>query len=138
MTMDAGINISWAPDELGSIEHGMEHHRREQDEFVRRIDAATAAIEVVLDELESRGHTFLSPTDPTFVQHAQRGTTGVMPHVEVALACTPRLGKDALKSLTQRLSTLISEVPAAPHEPRPRPAVVAPPPRVPKRWWKFW
>lgn len=138
MTMDAGISISWAPDENGSIEHGMERHRREEDEFRRRIDAATPAIEVVLDELESGGHTFVPPTDATFEQHAQRSSTGVMPQVEVALACTPRLGKDALKSLTQRVSTLISEVPEAPPTPRRLPPVVVTPPRAPKRWWKFW
>ncbi len=138
VTMDAGISISWAPDENGSIEHGMERHRREEEEFRKRIDAATPAIEVVLDELESSGHTFVPPTDATFEQNAQRGSTGVMPQVEVALACTPRLGKDALKSLTQRITTLISEVPEAPKEPRRRPPVVVTPPRVPKRWWKFW
>lgn len=138
VTMDAGISISWAPDENGSIEHGTQRHRREEGAFRQRIDAATPAIEVVLDELESSGHTFLSPTDATFEQHAQRSSTGVMPQVEVALACTPRLGKDALKALTQRISTLISEVQEAPQEPQPSPPVVAPPPRVQKRWWKFW
>lgn len=138
VAMDSGIRIEWAPDENGSIEHGMERHRREEDEFRRRIDAATAAIEVVLDELEGGGHIFVPPTDATFEQHAQRGAAGGMPIIEVALACTPRLGKDALKALTQRISTLISEVPEAPQEPQRRPPVVAPPPRVQKRWWKFW
>ena len=136
--MDAGINIEWAPDKNGSIEHGMETHRREEDGFRHRIDAATPAIEVVLDELESSGHTFLPPTDATFQQRAQRGSAGGMPIIEVALACTPRLPKDALNSLTQRISTLISEVPDAPPEPRRRPPVVVPAPRVQKRWWKFW
>ena len=137
MTMDAGISIDWAPDENGSIEHGMETHRREEDGFRQRIDTATPAIEVVLDELESSGHTFLPPTDPTFHQHAQRHSAGGMPIIEVALACTPPLGKDALKALTQRLATLISEVPDAP-EPPPSPPEPVVEKAAPAPWWKVW
>lgn len=137
VTMDAGISISWAPDENGSIEHGMERHRSEEARFRERIDAATPAIEVVLDELESGGHTFLSPTDPTFEQHAQRSTTGVMPLVEVALACTPQLDDVALKALTQRVSTLISTSPEPP-PPETEPEVVPEETLPSKPWWKRW
>lgn len=137
VAMDAGISISWAPDENGSIEHGMRHHQREEDEFRARIDAATPAIEVVLDELESSGRAFLSPGDGDFHQQAQRASTG-MPIIEVALACSPPLDDVALKALVDRVAQLITAAaPAEPDPPRPTPDVTVRQP-APKPWWRFW
>lgn len=106
IVMDSGMNIEWAPDEDGSIDHGMDHHRREEAGFLERIDAATPAIEVVLDELESRGHTFLSPSDENFEAFEQRAEVG-SPIVEVALACTPALDEPVLLALVTRVARLI-------------------------------
>lgn len=105
--MDSGMSIEWAPDESGSIEHGMRHHLDEERGFLAAIDAATPAIEVVLDELESRGHTFLAPEDPRFPSKAQRAETG-LPIVELSLACTPPLEAKSLVNLVERISRLIT------------------------------
>lgn len=108
VVMDSGMSIEWAPDEDGSIEHGMQHHRDEERGFLASIDVATPAIEVVFDELESRGHTFLSPADTHFASKAQRAEVG-MPIVEVLLACTPPLDAKALTRLVERVAGLINQ-----------------------------
>lgn len=136
VTLDAGINISWAPDPDGSYEHGMQHHRREEEEFRRRIDRATPAIEVRFDALESEGRTFLVPTDPAFHQRAQRGTSAGLPALELEVACTPALSDDALAALTAEVAKLVLE-----NEPDERPAPPPTPPHVapaPRPWWRFW
>lgn len=108
VVMDSGMNIEWAPDEDGSIDHGMDFHRREESEFLARIDAATPAIEVVLDELESRGHTFRSPADDDFESFEQRAELG-MPIVELSLACTPPLEEPVLLALVTRIAQLLAQ-----------------------------
>jgi len=105
--MDSGMNIEWAPDEDGSIDHGMDYHRREEAEFLSRIDAATPAIEVALDELESRGHAFLSSTDENFESFEQRAEVG-MPIIEVGLACTPPLETGVLTGFVEQVARLIN------------------------------
>lgn len=102
------MNIEWAPDEGGSIDHGMDFHRQEEAGFLARIDAATPAIEVVLDELESRGHTFLAPSDENFESFEQRAEFG-SPIVEVSLACTPPLDEPSLLALVTRVAQLINQ-----------------------------
>lgn len=104
------MNIEWAPDEDGSIDHGMEYHRQEEAAFLALIDAATPAIEVVLDELETRGHTCLAPSDKSFEALAQRAEVG-SPIIQLALACTPALDEPALLALVTRVAGLINREP---------------------------
>lgn len=104
ITMDSGMNIEWESD---SFDAGMRHHQEEERGFLARIDAVTPAIEVVLDELETRGHSFLAPADRNFSSNAQCGETG-MPIVGLSLACTPRLEERALTTLVERIATLIN------------------------------
>lgn len=104
VSLDAGISISWAPDPDGSIEHGMRHHREEEEQFLSSIDAATSAIEVLFDELESGGCTFKPPGE---FGEAQRASTG-MPIVQVSVWCEPRLSDDELRTLVERVANLIN------------------------------
>lgn len=105
--MDSGMSTEWAPDKNGSIDYGMQHHQQEELAFLASIDSATPAIEVALDELESRGHTFLSPADARFASKAQRAEVG-MPIVEVLLACTPALEPKVLTGFVERVARLIN------------------------------
>jgi hypothetical protein len=106
VSLDTGMSIEWAPDKDGSIEYGMEVHRREEAEFLSRIDAATPAIEVLVDELESSGHSFTPPTNAAFAQQAQHGEHG-SPIVTVSIACTPQLSRKALANLVERVARLL-------------------------------
>ncbi|MFT3712479.1 MAG: hypothetical protein QM817_32940 [Archangium sp.] len=99
--MDAGISISWEPDPDGSIEHGMQHHRDEEAQFLSLIDAATPAIEVLFDELESAGRKFKTSGAE------QRESTG-MPIVELTVRCEPPFKQHELKALVERIARLIN------------------------------
>lgn len=140
VTLDAGISISWAPDPDGSYEHGTRHHRDEEDEFRARIDAASAAIEVLFDAWEMAGRRFESPTDAQFGARAQRHDVGDFPRCTLELWCTPALSEAELAALTGEVAALVSaaKVPDAAPEPE-APAAPAPPTGEPARpWWRFW
>lgn len=107
MSLDAGISISWEPDPDGSIEHGMQHHRDEEAQFLRLIDAATPAIEVLFDELESAGRKFKPPTTDRFWNESQRASTG-MPIVELQVWCEPEFSESELQTLVNRIARLIN------------------------------
>jgi hypothetical protein len=143
--MDAGVSISWAPDPSGSIEHGMRHHQREEAEFRARLDAAAPAIEVLFDELESAGRTFVPPTDPRFPGAGQQAASRGLPLVELRLCCEPALGEDELQALLARVVGFLEAAEAPPPTPSPpradgpdtEPASPLTPIPV-KPWWKFW
>lgn len=92
ISLDAGISTSWAPDPEGPFD---------------RLKGATAAIEVLFDELEEAGHVFASPGQPDF-QSPQRGANGMMQLCEVQVAPTPQLTEPALAALAERIARLIS------------------------------
>jgi hypothetical protein len=107
VSLDAGVSISWEPDpETGSIEAGMQHHRDEEEQFLRLIDAATAAIEVLFDELESAGRRFKPPSSDDFYAQAQHARTG-MPIVELRVWSAPAFSEGELQSLVERIAKLI-------------------------------
>lgn len=143
VTLDAGVSISWAPDPDGSYTHGMEHHRREEAGFRARLDAATPAIEVLFDELETAGRRFESPTHAQFEASAQRGDAADFPICTLELWCKPPLAEAELTALVARVAKLVSEARVPPPEPEPEPLELEPPepvepPPARKPWWRFW
>lgn len=108
LALDAGVSISWAPDPDGSFDSGARHHQEEEASFLKRIDGARAGIEVLFDELEVAGRTFLSPTERAFERSAERGLSGLLESCEVRLACTPKLSQAELKALAERIAALVA------------------------------
>ena len=134
VSLDAGISISWAQDPDGTYDSGQRHHQQEEAGFRARMEHATAAIEVLFDELEEKGHVFTAPSEPGF-KNAQRGSNGMVELCEVQLACKPSMSEVELAALAERINKLLVPVP----EPSPPPPDdAAPEIEATKPWWKFW
>jgi len=107
VTLDSGINISWARNPDGSYP-GTEFHAKEEEGFRRLIDQHTPAIEELFDEYAFEGRYFTAPSDPHFNALAKSAIVHQgFPQVIVQVASKPAFTTEELEALARQVAIIM-------------------------------
>ncbi len=110
VTMDAGMNISWATNPDGSYP-GTEYHAREEETFQKNIDKSIPEIESLFDEMEKSGCCFTLTSDELFHENSQHAVSHGIPIVELSLLSNPKLSENEFTHLVGKVAQLLGQDP---------------------------